>query len=696
MLIPVLASSVTTIAALAPILLMRDVMGQMMAALPLVGIAIIVASLVECFLVLPGHLAHAGRPGSGLEIGRFLRLTVIAGIGAAFVGGLIEVSSRVLAGADGGGAALPVLGAILDLPPIFLAVVAILAGLAAAGLVERRIARAHGRSGPGPLARFRRGFDRRFNAFRDGAFTRFARRTYDYRYTTLAVGLGSVMVVVYGLYMGGGHVRFVFFPSPEAESVSASVEFQPGTPREAVIAGVDAMEAALRRAEARLASGDEEVVADVYALLGRSGRDRGDNLATLSVQLTPSEARSVRTPDLVRAWNAEMPDLPGLKRTSIAERRGGPPGRDVDVKLMGAEPAVLKAAAQDVMAALDAMPGVSGVSDNLPYGKPEVAMRLTPRGEALGFTLDAVGRQVRGAFEGDIARRLAIEDEEVPVRVRQRAGGEPVPLADLFLRSPAGVFVPLTEVVELTGRNTFSVILRQDGVTTIAVTADVDATVATPQEIVDTLRTGVVPAVEARHGVRVDFEGRERERERSFEDLRQGAMLAGVVIYATLALVFGSYWRPVAIMLIIPFGAVGAILGHAVLGMDLTLVSFVGLLGLAGILVNDSIILVRRLDERLATGEAIDVAAVGASADRLRAVLLTSLTTIGGLVPLLFETSLQAQFLKPMAVTIVFGLAASTAIVLVLVPTLIGIGADMGRIATGLIGRRPADERAGG
>ena len=564
MLVPVLASSVTTIAALAPIFLMRDVMGQMMSALPLVGIAIIVASLVECFLVLPGHLAHAGRPPSGFRIGRFLRLTVIAGIGAAFIGVLVEASSRLLPGA--GEAAMPFVSAVLDLPPVLLAVVAILCGLALAGLVERRLARRDGERRPGPLGRFRAAFDRRFNAFRDGHFTRVVRASYDFRYTTLAAAVGSVMVVVVGLYIGGGHVRFVFFPSPEAEFVSARLEFQPGTPRERAIEGVTVVEEALRRAAGELAPDGEVVVEDVYALLGRAGRDRGDNLATISVQLTPSERRSVRTPALVRAWQDAIPDLPGMKRVAVSERRGGPPGRDVDVKLVGAEPAVLKAAAIDVMAALDDIPGVSGVSDDLPYGKPELAMRLTPRGEALGFTLDAVGGQVRAAFEGDIARRLATADEEIPIRVRQRSGEAPVPVGDLFLRSTGGVFVPLTEVVSLEERNTFSVILRRDGVTTIAVLADVDTAVTTPQAVTERIASEILPAVEARHGVRGEFEGRDRERRRSFEDLRQGAYLAGIVIYLTLALVFGyRYWPgPIAIMLIIPVRpAVGAAGGGA-------------------------------------------------------------------------------------------------------------------------------------
>lgn len=684
MLVPVLASSITTIAAFAPIFMMRDVIGQMMTAMPLVGISIIVASLVECFLVLPGHLAHAERGGgSGLAIGRFLRLTVIAGLGAALIGGLIRGALVIAERVDPAA-----LGALFDVPPLALAVLAILGGLAIASFIESRLARRAGRDGPSLLERMRFRFDRVFNAFRDGAFSRIVEATYAFRYTTVAIAVASVMIVVYGLYLGGGHVRFVFFPSPEAEFVEARIEFHPGTPRDKAIEGVEAVEAALRQVERTLPPDGEALVVDAYALIGRAGRDRGDNLATLRVQLTASENRTVRTPDLVRAWREALPDTAGVRSVSVAERRGGPPGRDLNLRLSGADAATLKAAAADAIAVIQELPGVTGAEDNLPLGKPEITLSLTPRGDALGFTAEAIGAQVRAAFEGDIARRVAVGDDEIPIRVRQRSGNAAVPLEDLFLRAPGGAFVALTEVAELAERNTFSTIVRIDGLTHISVTADVDAGVATPQEVTEIVAEQVLPVLEARHGVRGEFGGRDRERRRSFEDLRQGAYLAAIVIYLTLAFVFGSYWRPVVIMLIIPFGAVGAIIGHVVLDMNLTIVSFVGLLGLAGILVNDSIILVARFDERLATGEPPGRAAVGASADRLRAVLLTSLTTIGGLFPLMFETSMSAQFLLPMAVTIVFGLALATVLVLILVPSLIGIGLDIGRVASILIGKK--------
>ncbi len=202
-------------------------------------------------------------------------------------------------------------------------------------------------------------------------------------------------------------------------------------------------------------------------------------------------------------------------------------------------------------------------------------------------------------------------------------------------------------------------------------------------------------AIASKYGVDYSFGGRSEEQKTAFADLQLGMIVALSVIYIILAWVFASYWRPLAVMLIIPFGIVGAVFGHWLLGYQLTILSWIGLLGLSGILVNDSIILVTRLDERLKEGEDLASAATGASRDRLRAVLLTSLTTIGGLLPLLFETSRQAQFLLPMAITIVFGLAMATLLVLFLVPALMGIGSDIRNALVAVFGHQQPQGRAG-
>jgi len=221
------------------------------------------------------------------------------------------------------------------------------------------------------------------------------------------------------------------------------------------------------------------------------------------------------------------------------------------------------------------------------------------------------------------------------------------------------------------------------------VTGDVDLAQTTPDAVLAQVRgSGGLDLIAAEHGVDFNFGGRAEEQEEAFSDLTIATMAALTVIYIILAWVFGSYWRPIAVMLIIPFGLAGAVFGHWVLGFPLTIMSLIGLLGLGGILVNDSIILVDRMEERLKAGNPVDEAAIGASRDRFRAVLLTSLTTIGGLFPLIFETSVQAQFLIPMAVTIVFGLGISTVLVLMLVPAFIGIGYDIRSALSAIYGRR--------
>ena len=292
--------------------------------------------------------------------------------------------------------------------------------------------------------------------------------------------------------------------------------------------------------------------------------------------------------------------------------------------------------------------------------------------------------RVRDAFEGRIARRFADGEEEVTVRVdlAQRGTGLAA-LYNLVLRSPSGEDVSLPEIVDLRERRGFLVIQRRGGVSAVSVTADLDADVATTEEVVAALDAGPLPGIAARYGIEYSFSGRDEERREAFADLRLGVVIALGLIYIILAWIFGSFGRPLAVMLIIPFGIVGAILGHWVMGFPLTILSLMGLLGLSGILVNDSIILVERYQERREGGEPIEAAAIGASQDRFRAVLLTSLTTIAGLSPLLFETSLQAQFLIPMALTLVFGLGVATLFVLFLVPAFVTIGADIVRAVVG-------------
>ena len=701
MAMPVLAAMTTTVAAFAPIFLVRDVIGQIMGTLPVVVIAVILASLVECFLILPGHLAHALMPRRS---GRWSHLRHLA-FSFAFGGLILALSAR----ASSDVATLPILSVANHVAaardamplPLFVAILASASFLFGA-VVEAGFALLRRFRGTEPSRNamidleaeeglFRRSFDRGFAWFRDGPFAVLVRLSFEFRYVTLAFAMACVMVVVFGLLMGG-RVSFVFFPSPEAENLSARIVFNAGLPEQRSREILDAVEQSLDTAVASLAKDDRKIVSAIFTTLGQAGRNTGDNLAEMNVQLVPSEFRDVRTPDVLAAWRKALPQLPGVNRISLSERRGGPPGRDIDLELTGGDVTTLKKAAVEIIDVMSEVPGLTGVADDLPWGKPELVMKLLPRGSALGFTLEDVARQVRDAFEGAIPRRFARDDDEIKVRITMGIKGEgAAALRNLELRSPAGEFIPLTEIVSLTDRQGFSSIQRQDGKTIVSVTGDLDTTQTTTDAAIRLLsENSTMPAIAARYGLDWRFAGRAEERNRAFEDLQLGVLIALSVIYIILAWTFSDYWRPFAIMLIIPLGLVGAVFGHWLLGYQLTILSLISLLGLAGILVNDSIVLVSRMDERIAEGETLEEAAIGASRDRLRAVLLTSLTTIGGLVPLMFEKSIQAQFMVPMAVTIIFGLGLATAIVLFLVPAIVGIGSDLRNLAIRIFGARDA------
>jgi multidrug efflux pump subunit AcrB len=694
MLVPVMAAVTTTIATFSPILLVTGHIGQIMGVLPMVVVAVAVASLVECFFILPGHLAHAMKSRGGVRWS-YWRQFFLALVMTTFTVALV---SR--AGGEGGALASMPMFFWFDewrraINPVVVAVAVAAMALVIATAMEAMIYAVamfgRGKKGSRGYAEeswFRRSFDRGFDWFRSVPFNWIVGLSFRWRYVTMSVAIGLVLVFVVGLF-GGGKVGFVFFPSPESENINGSITFNAGFPENQAIVAMNRIEEALLQVERDLTSGDEKLIQATFATLGSSGRRTSGNLGRIKVQLTTSEQRTIRTPEIVRAWRDAVPQIPGVQRFAIQQTRGGPPGSDIDVELKGTSIATLKQAAAEVVPVVAAITGVSGVEDDVPYGKPELVMTLKPRGAALGFSLDAVGTQIRNVVEGVVPHRFARGSDEVAIRVDQKMRDQgTAALRSMQLKSPSGEYVPLIEIVDLRESQGFASIQRREGKTSISVTGDIDIAVNTTDGVVGQLQaSGALDAIARKYGIEYGFGGRSREQGEAFRDLGIGTAVALAVVYIILAWVFGSYFRPIAVMMIIPFGVVGAVVGHWLLGYQMTILSMIGLLGLAGILVNDSIILMSRYDERLQTGESVAEACIGASRDRLRAVLLTSLTTIGGLVPLLFETSLQAQFLMPMAITMVFGLATATLLVLFLVPAIIGIGADIRNFLIALYGQ---------
>lgn len=595
---PVLASSLTTVAAFMPLLVVGGVIGNILGDIPLVMICVLVASLLECFVVLPAHLRHA---------------------------------------------------------------------------FDRPSAKASSRSRPHAVTRLRKGFEHRFDRFREGPFRRFSRYSLEHRGVTVASAL-AVAVMTVGL-LAGGRLGFNFFPTPEPSVFYANASFVSGTSEETVSGFMTRMQKALNETEAAL-GGDLvlHAVTTYGSTQGAEGSSRnGDELGSMLVELVPSDRRDVRNPAFIREWRSRLKLPAGLDSLNITERQAGPPGRDVNVRLTGDDALQLKQAADELAQALGALPGVLDVEDDMPWGREQLIYQVSAHGEALGLTTAELGRQLRAAFDGRIAQVYQEGRDEMEVRVQlPRSQRERyATLERMTVRMADGRFVPLTQVMNLDHRQGFQALRHADSRLAVEVTSGLNTAVATTDDILQSLQAGPLPDIASRYGIRYSFEGRSADQRETMADMKTGLMIGLALMYVVLAWVFASWSLPLIVMAIIPFALVGALIGHWLMGLQLTILSLFGLFGLSGIVVNNAIILVTFYNQQRQKGLGITEALEEATVQRVRAVLLTSLTTIGGLLPLMFETSLQAQFLIPMATSIAFGLGLSTLLVLLVIPALL-------------------------
>jgi len=374
------------------------------------------------------------------------------------------------------------------------------------------------------------------------------------------------------------------------------------------------------------------------------------------------------------------------------------PGDDVDVQLTGNDIDQLVAAADTVKVRLAEYAGVFEIADSFRRGKQEMKLGIKPAAETLGLTLQDLGRQVRQAFYGEEAQRIQRGRDDVRVMVRypeseRRSLGD---LDNMRVRTPDGGEVPFTQVAVVEPGRGFASIKRVDRQRAINVTAAVNATVTSSQAVIADLEARILPDVLATYpGVNFSFEGAQAEQRDAVGGLQQGFGLALLMIFALLAIPLRSYVQPLIIMSAIPFGLVGAVWGHILLGLDVTMMSMFGLVALTGVVVNDSLVMVDFINRKRERYGDLDVAVREAGAGRFRPILLTSLTTFVGLMPLMIEPSFQAQFLVPMAVSLAFGVVFATFITLILVPTAYLIVEDMQRGVRRLAGRPALEETPG-
>ena len=606
---PVISAMLTTVAAFIPLFMVKGVIGEIIAAIPWVVCAVLVASLIECFLVLPAHLAHFDK--KKVEEGKF-----------------------------------------------------------------------------------RLWFDKRFITFQEGIFKRFITFTFNYRYVTFMFAIGMFIVSV-GM-MSGGRVMFSFFPTPEADIIIANFKMHSGTTRSKTEEMLNKLEGGLIKTSKEFSTSPDLVKFSMSTIGGRTSFSNGsgpnskgsDLLGSMVVELKTADKRKIRTNQFIKEWKDNIQFVEGLDKLTIRSPSGGPPGRDLDIRFQGDKLETLKIASNELIEIARTIPGVTSLNDNLEFGVQEKILTLNNKGQSLGLSILNIGEQVRSAINGIIISEFPKADEEVVVRLKLSEREKLTDMInDLRIITPLGTSFKLQEVITISEKIPFASINRKNGFREVTITGDLFPALMNTSEARQFLLNNGLPEIAKKYNLNYRFDGRDLEQKETFADMQIGSIIGLLLIYIILAWVFKSWTRPFSIMIMIPFAFIGAVLGHYLLGLTMSILSMFALLALAGIVVNNSIILVstieRRFDDLLSQNDkdrqddkVINEAIIAGVVDRFRPVLLTSLTTIGGLSALLFEKSLQAQFLIPMAATIVFGLGITAFLVLVIVPSMMGISND--------------------
>ncbi len=484
-----------------------------------------------------------------------------------------------------------------------------------------------------------------------------------FRYVTSALALGLFLIV--GGYATSAHMGMILMPEVSADEIEAGVRMPTGTTQD------QSAEIARVVTEASLRMFEEHNLYEVAE--GIKTNVRGQEFIDVEIVMKPPDQRDMTANEVIDLWRDSIGDLPGVSQVTFeAERGPGGHRRDISIALSHSDIGVLEKATEAFVARASQYANVRDVSDNYNKGKTQYDFTLRPQGRALGLTDEDLGEQLRGAFFGSLALRLLRGTNEVEVRVKlpeeQREAIHN--LEDLIIRTPSGAEVPLLDVADLNKGTAFSRINRRAGRRAIRISMDIEPKRAISQ-VITAVRSEALPELRRDFpGITWSFEGKDAELRRATTTLWGYFGLALAVIYSLLAIAFGDYIQPIIVLVAIPFGIVGAVLGHMWLGYDISLVSLMGVIALSGVVINDSLIMIDYANRRRKESDSPLTAISQAGVRRFRPILLTTLTTFGGLMPLIFEKSLQAQYIIPMAISLGFGILFSTAIILLLVPCL--------------------------
>jgi multidrug efflux pump subunit AcrB len=642
--IPSVATSVTTtVFAFLPMFFVTGVMGKFFAVMPLAVVAMLLISLLESSLVLPCHLAHEHRRGD------WRTWTRRAHDWRADHDGLL---------------AHWVLGPLL-----------VLAATLWGHLVY-------------PFQRIGAGV-----AWVNGHFNKFLDHVIDRRYTPLlrfclrrpAIPICTALAILIFSFslVRNGTVPWIIFPKLDARQIRATVLFPDGTPESITDEATRRIEQAIGSINQRYQQQEMPVVRLTYRLVGQGTSESpggdgeipsGSHAGLVHVELVDNRWRDVTSQEIIEEWREAVGIVAGAESLAFQSISMGPGGQPIEFKLLAPAPQMklLEAAVEDCKQKLAEYPGVYDIADDSRPGKWELQLQVKDRARDLGIPLEAIAQSVRAAYYGEEVMRLQRGRHEVKLMVRypQQQRRSLVDFNNLRVDTGDGVKRPLTELAAVQVAQGYSEINRLDQMRAITLSADVDESQSNAARIVGDLKAHFMPRLlEKNPQLHVRWEGQQEQTVESIESLFIGLMIALLAMYVLLTMEFTSYAQPAIIMAVIPFGMMGAIWGHAAMGLPLTMFSVLGLVALTGIIVNDSIVLVDFVNARLRQGVSLQRALLESGKRRFRPVLLTSLTTVAGMLPLLTETSMQAQLLIPMANSLCFGLAFSTTLVLVLVPS---------------------------
>ena len=554
----------------------------------------------------------------------------------------------------------------------------------------------------GPFAlieRYRSAVSLGLERFIEKRYVPFIAKVLEWRYVSLAIAV-AVLIVSMGL-VKGGLVKFQVFPKLDGFVITSTVEFPEGTPPDITGEALDQIELAFNRlAEKTPTTSGEPLVRHRLKLVGQvlSGDmgATGPHMGSMQVILLPSEKRGIHSNDLLIAWEKEVGKIPGVKSLSFAGMHAGPSGAEIEVWLQGPVMEDLLHADEDLQDALAEFEGVYQISSDYAQGKNELQLTLKPEATTLGISVQDLARQINAGFYGREAFRLQRGSDDIRVKVRYTAL-ERTRVSDfekVHIRTADGREIPLLSVADIKFSPGFSTITRTDGLRRIKVSAEVNNRQANSGEIFAELEKTIFRKMKRDYpDVHLAMQGSKKNIRESFDTLKVGYPIAMLGIFVIIATIFRSYIQPFIILFTIPFGIIGAILAHLLFGYNLSMMSVFGMVALSGVVINDAIVLIERVNENLAGGMKLFDAIIQGGARRFRAIFLTSISTVGGLAPLIIETDMQAKFLIPMALSVAGGVVLATGLTLILIPSLMVIMNDFRRIlAKGVTGQWPTRE----